>query len=167
MIKQPSNANRPKAVNSGLVVQELENETLIYSLESHKATCLNAFSARVWRLCDGTRTVDDVTQELGLDDSGADTVALTLKKLARADLVTGFTGNAPPSGHTRRAVIHGALAVTAAIPIVTTMTIPTAVQATSGCGGEGARCGTGYAPCCNGLICRGRFTRRCRRPGDD
>lgn len=162
MTNQPSNANRPKAPSDRLVVQELENETLIYSLESHKATCLNAFSAQVWRLCDGTRTVDEITQELGLDDSGRDAVALTLKKLARADLVMGFTEDAPPSDHTRRAVIHGALALTAAIPVVTTMTIPDAAQATSGCGGHWARCGSHRAPCCPGLRCRHTFVgRRC------
>jgi len=160
MTSEPSTANRPKAPSDRLVVQELENETLIYSLESHKATCLNAFSARVWRLCDGTRTVDDITQELGLDDCVRDAVALTLKKLARADLVTGFT--APPSDHTRRAVIHGALAVTAAIPIVTTLTIPEPAQATSGCGGYWSRCGSHRAPCCPGLRCRSTWAgKRC------
>jgi len=131
--QQLTAAALPKARSTRLVVRELDSETLIYDLESHKATCLNDFSAQVWRLCDGNRTVSDITEALDLADPSEGAVALTLRKLTKADLLTGVihSEHAVPSALSRRAVVHRALAITAAIPVVTSMTIPTPAQAAS------------------------------------
>lgn len=45
---------------SDLVVEELENEILIYRPGSHQAIHLNATAAAIWKLCDGTRTISDI-----------------------------------------------------------------------------------------------------------
>ncbi len=129
MTKQSRSA-LPKARSTRLVVRELDSETIIYDLKSHKATCLNAFSAQVWRLCDGNRTVYDITEALAPADPAEGAVALALKKLTQAGLLTGMIHGAHPAdgAPTRRAVIHGALALAAAIPVVTTITVPTAAQ---------------------------------------
>lgn len=146
MTKQQLTVALPRARSSRLVIQELENETVIYDQRSHKATCLNDFSAEVWRLCDGNSTVHDITESLGLDESAEHAVAVTLKKLARADLLTSRADEAIPKDHTRRDVIHGALL--AAVPVVTTVTIPTSAAAQS-CLPDGAPCNSNEE-CCNG-----------------
>ncbi|GAH89141.1 unnamed protein product [marine sediment metagenome] len=151
---KPSTAVLPKARSTRLVVRELDSETVIYDRKSHKATCLNAFSAQVWRLCDGKRTVHDITEALAPADPAEGAVALTLKKLTKADLLTGsdpLAAHAVPAALSRRAVVHGALAATAAIPVVTTILVPTAAQAAS-CVPSGGTCSSS-ADCCPGLFC--------------
>ena len=152
MTKQ-STAALPKARSTRLVVRELDSETLIYDLVSHKATCLNAFSAQVWRLCDGNRTVHEITKALALADPAEGAVALTLKKLSRADLLTGPIHRADPvpSALSRRAVVHGALALSAAVPVVTTIVVPAAAQSVS-CSPGGGPC-TIDADCCSPFVC--------------
>ena len=150
MTKQ-STAALPKARSTRLVVRELDSETLIYDLVSHKATCLNDFSAQVWRLCDGNRTVSDITEALDLADPAEGVVALTLKKLTQADLLTGpiHSAHPAPSALSRRAVVHGALVLSAAIPVVTSLTVPTAAQSMSPCFPSHTPC-TSDSQCCSG-----------------
>lgn len=160
MTKQSRSA-LPKARSTRLVVRELDSETLIYDRVSHKATCLNAFSAQVWRLCDGNRTVHDITEALAPADPAEGTVALTLKKLTQANLLTGMIRgtHSAPRDHTRRTVIHGALALAAAIPVVTTITVPTAAQAVT-CTPFGQPCDRFRSNCCPGLNCASTFPSR-------
>ena len=54
----------PKAKTSEILVQELENELLVYDLKTNKAFCLNETSAIVFQLCDGTKTVAEISQML-------------------------------------------------------------------------------------------------------
>lgn len=44
----------------GLVVEELDDEILLYRPSTHKAIHLNETAAAIWKLCDGTRTVKDL-----------------------------------------------------------------------------------------------------------
>ena len=54
--------NNPKGRHNDLVVQDSENEVLIYDLKLNKAYCLNETSALIWRLCDGTKSVAEIIQ---------------------------------------------------------------------------------------------------------
>ncbi|MBX7171609.1 MAG: PqqD family protein [Pyrinomonadaceae bacterium] len=54
--------NVPVSRKSNIVVQELENEILIYDLSINKALCLNQTAALVYQLCDGTRTVSEISR---------------------------------------------------------------------------------------------------------
>jgi hypothetical protein len=54
------NARFPKARTTGLTIEEVGDELLVYDLERHRAHSLNLGAAAVWRLCDGTRSVDDI-----------------------------------------------------------------------------------------------------------
>jgi hypothetical protein len=80
----------PEARRDNLIVQELEQETLVYDLECHRAHCLNATAALVWRHCDGRSSVAAISsllcQQHGL---AADTemVWQALGQLQRARLV--------------------------------------------------------------------------------
>jgi hypothetical protein len=42
-----------KSRESNLVVQDLNNEVMIYDLTENKALCLNETASIIWRLCDG------------------------------------------------------------------------------------------------------------------
>lgn len=50
----------PKARTTGLNVEEVGDELLVYDLQRHRAHSLNVGAAAVWRLCDGSRSVDDI-----------------------------------------------------------------------------------------------------------
>jgi hypothetical protein len=50
----------PLARQDELVVEELPDETLVYDLKRHKASCLNRTAALVWRHCDGRTSVAEV-----------------------------------------------------------------------------------------------------------
>lgn len=45
--------NKPKSRRENIVVQEFDDEVLIYDLERDRAFCLNKTSAVVWRACNG------------------------------------------------------------------------------------------------------------------
>ena len=62
-------AARPKARAEGVVVRELDEEVLVYDLDTHRAVCLNGAAAAVWRLCDGRRTPDDIRRAAAATDS--------------------------------------------------------------------------------------------------
>ena len=44
----------------GLVVEEIDEEVLLYRPTTHKAIYLNSMAAAIWKLCDGTRSVKDL-----------------------------------------------------------------------------------------------------------
>jgi hypothetical protein len=46
----------------GFVVEEMEDEILLYKPSTHKAIHLNATAAAIWKLCDGTRTAKDLEE---------------------------------------------------------------------------------------------------------
>jgi Coenzyme PQQ synthesis protein D (PqqD) len=58
----------PKAKTERLIVKEIDDETLVYEVSRHAATCLNEFAAKVWRRCDGTTSVADIADALGEDE---------------------------------------------------------------------------------------------------
>ena len=44
----------------GIVVEELGEEILLYRPTTHKAIHLNGTAATIWKLCDGTRSINDL-----------------------------------------------------------------------------------------------------------
>jgi len=44
----------------GFFVEEMEGENLLYRLGAHKAIHLNDSATVIWKLCDGSRTVQDI-----------------------------------------------------------------------------------------------------------
>ena len=131
---------RPLARTSGVVVQDLDDEMLVYDRERDIACRLNRTAALVWKSSDGSRTVDDLvavlTEELGtLADE--DMVMIALDNLSQNGLIE--SGYEPRTSNesriTRRRFIRrvgvvGAAAVS--IPIVTSLVVPSAAAAQSG-----------------------------------
>ena len=80
----------PKARTNKLIIKELADETLVYDLESDKAHCLNQTAARVWKNCDGQRSVAELSALLAEETNAAvpnEVVWLALDQLQKFDLL--------------------------------------------------------------------------------
>ena len=109
----------PKARKSGLVVQEMPDEVLVYDLNSNKAHCLNQTAATVWRACDGNNTVSDIATSFG--KGSEDLVWLAIDQLVE-------------KGQSRREVIKKiGLASIIAVPMVASLVAPQNALAASSC----------------------------------
>jgi len=120
---------KPQAREDGLVVQELEDETLVYDLLNHKAHCLNRAARAVWRLCDGTRDEAALARLLAKElagDADEDVVRLALGDLERARLLREPL-RARPRVSRRRLIQR--LGQSIALPLVVSIVSPTAAQA--------------------------------------
>jgi len=56
----------------GFFVEEMEGENLLYRLGGHKAIHLNDTATVIWKLCDGSRTVQDIIDLLTQEYPGAE-----------------------------------------------------------------------------------------------
>jgi hypothetical protein len=164
---------KPEARTEGLIVQGLDDETVVYDLERDRVHRLNPVAAAVWRRCDGQRDI----QELGLQVSrdlgarvGGDVVHLALERLATRRLLKDDAARFRMSS-SRREVVRR-MAAAALVPIVTTILAPDAASAatqlpagsccTAGSGclsgncNAGVNCNTrppGSPPCPGGKCC--------------
>jgi len=57
----------------GFFVEEMEGENLLYRLGGHKAIHLNDTATVIWKLCDGSRTVEDIIGLLTKEYPGSET----------------------------------------------------------------------------------------------
>ena len=129
------NSVKPVARKNDIVVQELKDETLIYDLKTSKAYCLNETSALVWQLCDGTRTISDISDELSVRLKtliSEEFVWLALDQLGKDGLLEGETDDIF-DGLSRRDVIRKVgFASIIALPVVSSIVAPEASMAQSG-----------------------------------
>jgi len=148
--------NKPQVRLDGLIVRELDNEILIYDTETNKAHCLNETAALVWKECDGQSTAAEITRRLSqrlgtkIDER---VVWFALKQFSRdrllAEKVT-MPAALISAGLNRREMVRVlGLAAVVAVPLVTSIVAPTAVQAAT-CLPPGGGCSTS-AQCCSGL----------------
>ena len=145
----------PRAREAGLIVRELEDETLVYDAVTDKAHCLNQTAARIWKHCDGTSSV---TQIADLLSETADTIIdekvvwYALEQFNKDGLLEEKIE--PPAafkiaGMSRRRMVRTlGLAAMVAIPVVTSIVAPTPVQAGASCLPPGSSCDPKGIPCC-------------------
>jgi Coenzyme PQQ synthesis protein D (PqqD) len=131
-----------KLQGSHITVRQIEDETLIYDERTHRAWCLNTSSARVWHLCDGRRTVEEIAAGEAIELGSAmseELVLLTLEELSEKGLLTGGMTEALPRDASRRKMIGKiGLAAAALLPVVAAITAPPAL-AQSGSVGTDSR----------------------------
>ena len=160
---------KPLARSEDLVIEEVEDEVLIFDPTSHRAHCLGATAARVWRACDGNSDVSALSDTL---DLSVDVVTQALDELEALNLLdsqgldvvhsNGGNGRAKGNGITRRqfgtksAEVGAGLAT---VPLVLSVNVsPAAAQLTptpfvcglysaGDCGGSSG-CGTVIGCCC-------------------
>jgi hypothetical protein len=127
-----NNSQFPVARKSGLVVQEMPDEVLVYDLNSNKAHCLNQTAASVWRACDGKTSVKEIAAFFG-EGADEDLVWLAIDQLSENDLLeqqitTKF------NGQSRREVIKKVgLAAVVAIPVIASLVAPQNALAVGTC----------------------------------
>lgn len=151
----------PLARTDRLLVMDIDGETLVYDLARHRAHCLNAVAARVWRLCDGRTSVDRIAVAVA-DATGAavdeDLVGYALRRLNGARLIEGLRPVAPARTVTRRDLLQRMTAAGVGmlmLPTVASIVAPTTLQAQASCLPTGAPCSRSSGPrCCTGT-CRG------------
>ena len=61
----------------GFFVEEMEGENLLYRLGGHKAIHLNETATVIWKLCDGSRTVQEIIDLLKKEYPGSEPVVAT------------------------------------------------------------------------------------------
>src|SRR5277367_7096402 len=137
----------PKAKTERLIVKEIDDETLVYDMGRHAATCLNEFAAKVWRRCDGTTSVADIADALGEDERA---VWLALQQLTQSQLLTEAITlpSEMRTGKTRRQ-IAGQLGLGAAVAAVSSIVMTTAAHAS--CQANGSSCVIIANNCCSGV----------------
>ncbi len=154
----------PRARRSGLNIEDLPEEILVFDTENEQANCLNSTAALVWKNADGTRSVSDIAAQMTQTlDAPVDSrvVWYALEQLSKKNLLQE---RAPiPSEYaamTRRAFLSKASIVGAAvaIPVIVSIIAPTPAQAgASGCGvPNGESCFDHIdccSECCAGNIC--------------
>lgn len=150
----------PMARSEGLVIEELDDELLVYDLDVDRAHCLGATAGRVWQACDGTTDAATIADRL---DLLAEEVTRAFDELDGCGLLQAPVLDR--SAMTRRdlsfKVIMGGAAVATA-PLILSIAAPAAAQTASQIkfctelqgGGSQTACskcnvgGTGQNPCC-------------------
>ncbi len=161
---------RPVARKEGLVIQEMPDEVLVFDTETNKAHCLNETAAFVWKACNGTNSVADITQSFG-NQSGKpvdeNLVWLAIDQLNENNLLAENL-QANFNGQSRREVIKKiGLAAVIALPIVSSLVAPTAAMAVTCSGANDQPCVGNGNPgrCCGGRCCEGQANPCTQNPG--
>lgn len=137
----------PQARTKDLVIREVGDETLVYDLANDQAHCLNETAAFVWKSCDGKTTAAKTARDMGRAlrvPADIEVVWLALEQLERIDLLENYSK--PSDGHifSRRDLMLKYAPAALALPVIMSITAPTAAQAGS------CVCATG---CCPGFRC--------------
>lgn len=131
-----NNSQRPIARKSGLVVQEVPDEVLVYDLESNKAHCLNRSAAMVWKSCDGTNSVSEIAKLVEAqagDKVSEDFVWLAIDQLNENNLLEAeVTVNL--NGQSRREALRKiGIASMVAVPVIASLVAPQSALAAVSC----------------------------------
>lgn len=125
----------PKSRVEGLVIQELEDETLVYDLTNHRAHCLNSSIARIWRSCDGRTSIEEIarTVEAEFQEAPGEPIVLfAVDQLGKARLLENRIDRKLAVGMSRRSAIRKlGVAAAIALPLITSIVAPEAAMAAS------------------------------------
>jgi hypothetical protein len=155
-VKDKREPQAPRARKDGLLVQELHGEVLVYDLERDKAHCLNPTAALIWQHCDGQTTIRELTRLL--ENSLAtpideDVIWCALHQLEKDRLLQAPLA-IPPGMHriSRRALVRRIGVAAILLPLITTITAPTALANVS-CTGSCVPGGPSNGGCPAGCTC--------------
>jgi len=127
-----NNSQYPVARKSGLVVQEMPDEVLVYDLNTNKAHCLNQTAARVWKACDGKTSISEIASSFG-KDAHEDLIWLAVDQLNESELLDGRVAS-KFKGQSRREVLKKiGLASVVALPVIASLVAPSNALAAQSC----------------------------------
>jgi hypothetical protein len=145
--------NGPLARSRELIVDNIGDELLVYDTSTNRAHSLNRNAAAVWKACDGTRNTEDIAANTGLDLAA---VELALDNLADIELISGHQRTGISRRTALRRITVGAAGLAVALPVIRSITAPTAAMAVSTtCTAPGDTCNLSTLACCSGSYCRG------------
>ena len=125
----------PLARETRLIIKELDDEVLIYDLDTDKAHCLNRMAARIWKNCDGSRTVATLRELIEEETNSPvpeEVVWLALDKLEKLKLLEQrVDGPRHLSRMSRRQMVRLVGSTAIALPIITSIVAPVPVAAAS------------------------------------
>jgi hypothetical protein len=142
----------PLARQDKLVIQNFENETLVYDLETNQAFCLNQTSSIVWENCNGKNTVTEIVGLLSKETKSPveeDLIWLALDQLRRENLLDEKSDTIAELLHFSRREVIKKIGLTSLVtlPLITGLVAPQAVHAASTC-----------VPVTGGCVCPGNGT---------
>ena len=151
------NMQKPIARETDIVIQEFENEVLIYDLKNHKAFCLNQTSAMVWQLCDGRRNSSQIADELSRKLRtlvSEEVVLLALDELNKNNLLENIEKSEWffLQSNRREIIKKIGLSSIIALPLVSSLVAPSAVSAQSAAA-LGQSCTLGTPSTCSTANC--------------
>jgi hypothetical protein len=130
---------RPRGRTGGLLVEEIDDQLLVYDQQRDVVCSLNGTAAIVWRSCDGDRTVEDLVDvlraEIG-EIADIDLVMVTLDQLEEHGLIEAGYGRRDRLAaqfNRRRFISRVGVVTTAAValPVVQSIVAPTPAAADS------------------------------------
>lgn len=129
----------PVSRKDNLIIQEFENETLVYDLNADRAICLNETLTLIWQMCDGERDVDAVKKSVSRRLNTAvsdDLIWLALDQLKKENLIENSNElEIKFEGISRREVIRKiGLGSMIALPVISSLIAPQPAMAASVCG---------------------------------
>ena len=158
---------QPKTRIENIVVQEMNKELLIYDLKDNKAFCLNETSAIIYQLCDGTKTIAEISQSLTKKSNqpiSEDVIWLALDDFKKDKLLEHSEQIAINfNGLNRRQIIKKiGFSSMIVLPMISAVMAPQAAQAAS-CVGVGQSCSPSgsIGNCCSGQSFCFDFTSTC------
>ena len=125
---------QPTARRSNVIVQQVGTDLVVYDELNDRAHSLNAIAAHVYQHADGTRDLETLavaaTADLGIPADAA-VVEEALVRLESVDLIAGGHVGGRPGAIARRDALRR-LGLVAAIPLVTSLLVPSPLLARSG-----------------------------------
>lgn len=158
------NRQLPLSRFENIVVQELNDEILVCDLKNNRVLCLNQTAAEVWKLCTGEKDVKTISQILSRklnSNVSEEMILFSLDELSKNNLlIEKISTNEYFKGISRREIIRKiGLGSMVALPLITSVVMPKAVQAQS-CGGtfapDGCACTIDNdcdSNCCQSSVC--------------
>ncbi len=145
----------PQARTAHLIVQTLDDEILLFDSVADRAHVLNQTSAVVWKLANGKRTVEQLSQLTARElhaQPDTDLIWLALTQLSKANLLEQPATVVPLTAQlNRREFLQKAAMAAVIIPTVKTVSGPTVQQSVS-CVQPGGSCQT-TGDCCTPDLC--------------
>jgi hypothetical protein len=123
---------KPVARKDGLIFRQLPGELLVYDKVRHRAHCLNAPAAVVFKHSDGKTSVKELAKRLRREMGGGSDEAwvwLALEQLDEAHLLEDAASAPAPL---RREILKR-LGCAAALPVVISLLAPTPASAAASC----------------------------------
>jgi hypothetical protein len=139
----------PKARNTRIVVQELEDETLVYDLDTNRAYCHNEMASSVWKECYGSRDALSISRTIKNADGevGRRAVTYAIELLDSNGLLEGASSVEIPTSTRRDAIKKLAIGGAALLPVISMIVAPQPAHAAS-CVANNASC-SASAQCCS------------------